>query len=148
MWCNSIKKLFAAVSALVLICNTITGYAASALSAQEAVNADLAAITEEGILSVPLADGYLIDPLQTESITKGENGSTITWTTSDESIISADGWVTRPQEDTYVTVTASAALGTAKAEKSFEFRVAGVFTDIGGLPSNLYPQTVFQNRIR
>ncbi len=139
MWCNSIKKLFAAVSALVLICNTVTGYAASALSAQETVNADLAAITEEHILSVPLADGYLIDPLQTDSITKGENGSTITWTTSDESIISADGWVTRPQEDTYVTVTAAAAFGTAKAEKSFEFRVAGVFTDIGGLPSNLYP---------
>ena len=139
---NSIRKLFAAASALIMICNIvcadITGYAAAALSEQEAVKADLEMLTEESILSVPMADGYLIDPLEIGTITKGKNGSVITWTTSNENIISANGDVTRPKEDTTVTVTAKAALKTAAAEKNFEFRVAGIFTDIEGLPSNLY----------
>ncbi len=111
----------------------------AALSDREAVEADLAEITEESILSVPLADGYLVDPLELDTITEGKNGSTVTWTTSDEEIISKKGELTRPAADTIVTVTATASLGEDKAEKSFEFNVAGQSTDIDGMPGNIYP---------
>ena len=108
------------------------------------VKSDLAAITEESILSVPLAEGYLIDPLDIDRITSGAKGSTITWTTSDEKIISKDGEVIRPAEDTSVTVTATAKLGTSQSTKTFEFLVAGTSTDIAGMPANLY--TIYTDR--
>lgn len=111
----------------------------AALSDREAVEADLAEITEERILSVPLAEGYLIDPLETDTITEGTNGSTVTWTTSDEEIISKNGALTRPAEDTSVTVTATAKRGEYEEEKNFEFNVAGTATDINGMPGNIYP---------
>lgn len=110
------------------------------LSEQEAVEADLAAITEESILSVPLTDeGYLIDPLEIDQITSGANGSTITWTTSDSEIISNDGMVTRPAENTSVAVTATAKLGTTEASKTFEFCVAGQSTNIANMHADIFP---------
>ena len=58
--------------------------------------------------------------------TQGENGSAISWTTSDENVISPDGIVTRPpsskadsRNNSYlVTVTAEIANGDYKLEKS------------------------------
>ncbi len=62
---------------------------------------------------------------------QGKNGSDISWTTSDESVIAIDGTVTRPpvskSDDGYsysVTVIAEITNGDYKLEKSFPVRVA------------------------
>ncbi|BBF45278.1 putative glycosyl hydrolase of unknown function [Lachnospiraceae bacterium KM106-2] len=59
-------------------------------------------------------------------VTKGENGSTITWTSSDEKVISTEGKVTRPEigsENAKVTLTATIQFGKASQEKKFECTV-------------------------
>ena len=62
--------------------------------------------------------------------TEGESGSTISWTTSDESVIAPDGTVTRPpvskldNDFSYpVTVTAEITNGDYKLEKSLQVNV-------------------------
>lgn len=57
--------------------------------------------------------------------TEGESGSEIIWGSSDEKVISKDGKVTRPAEETTVTLTATAsyAKGTTAA-KTFSVTVA------------------------
>lgn len=53
-------------------------------------------------------------------------GTTIEWQSSDESIISVDGKVTRPTgEDAQVTLTATIANGDVSKEKTFELNVLG-----------------------
>jgi len=56
----------------------------------------------------------------------GGSGSTISWKSSDESVLSKDGKVTRPvagEEDALVTLTAQIAYGDYVKEKSFELCV-------------------------
>lgn len=58
--------------------------------------------------------------------TAGTNGSTITWATDNESVIAADGTVTRPasgQPDATVTLTATASKGTATDSREFTVTV-------------------------
>jgi len=76
----------------------------------------------------------------TDSVTKpltlpasGPNGSTITWTSSNASIITSDGkTVNRPsagQGDAAVTLTATITYGTATDTKTFALTVKQSFTD-------------------
>ena len=59
--------------------------------------------------------------------TQGNNGSTITWESSNPEVISTTGVVTRPEvgsPDAAVTLTATAVNGTATLTKEFTFTVA------------------------
>lgn len=49
--------------------------------------------------------------------------SVITWSSSDELVIAADGTITLPEEDTLVTLTATATLGEEVVIKTFEILV-------------------------
>ncbi len=51
---------------------------------------------------------------------KGTYGSTVTWSSSNESVIRTDGTVFRPSSDTYVTLTATITNGDAVRTKTFE----------------------------
>ncbi|WP_158638594.1 immunoglobulin-like domain-containing protein [Metabacillus litoralis] len=63
----------------------------------------------------------------------GENGSTIKWESSDPAVIKGSlqasenpkllGWVTRQENDTVVTLTATVTNGTAEMKKNFEVEV-------------------------
>lgn len=62
----------------------------------------------------------------------GNSGSTITWTSSDEAVISTTGKVTRPKAgntDAKVTLTAEIKYGSAKKTKDFEAIVLAYPTD-------------------
>lgn len=57
---------------------------------------------------------------------KGGSGSTISWKSSDEAVLSSDGKVTRPAaggEDAQVTLTAQIAYGDYRMEKAFDITV-------------------------
>lgn len=68
---------------------------------------------------------YITRDLSLAGLETGLTGSTVHWSSSNESLISLYGVVTRPEEDTQVSLTASFTSGTEKAEKSFAFTVAG-----------------------
>ena len=55
--------------------------------------------------------------------TEGTNATTITWTSSNEAVLSTTGKVTRPTQDEIVTLTAKIARGEVSVEKKFEVRV-------------------------
>ncbi len=56
-------------------------------------------------------------------VTNGENGSVITWASSDENVIEKNGNVIRGSKDETVTLTATATKNDAKEEKKFEVTV-------------------------
>lgn len=107
---------------------------------EQKVDDDLALISDDDVLSVPVTDdGYILDPLDIDGITVGDSGSAITWTSSRPDIISSDGKLTRPAADTDVTVTATAELGNVTKQKSFTYTVAGLSTDIDGMRTDIFP---------
>ncbi|MEK3719013.1 immunoglobulin-like domain-containing protein [Paenibacillus sp. FSL H8-0034] len=55
--------------------------------------------------------------------TTGANGTTVTWSSSDTSVVDNDGTVTRPTADTSVTLTATISKGTSTATKTFTVTV-------------------------
>lgn len=82
------------------------------ISAQDGVNADAAALElperTESDLELPLT---------------GLRGTTITWTSNKEEIISTEGKVTQQNTDEEVTLTANVAYGEVHAERSFNVTV-------------------------
>ena len=56
----------------------------------------------------------------------GANGSAVAWTSTREEIISQYGEVTRPEDDTEVTLTAMVMRGTASRTKEFKVTVSGM----------------------
>lgn len=76
-----------------------------------------------------LADLYFSTYCLSDNLTlptQGKNGSVITWSSSNTSVITADGKVTRPdvgQEDKKVTLTATVSYGTTVQSKKFDFTV-------------------------
>ncbi|MDR1796741.1 MAG: leucine-rich repeat protein [Clostridiales Family XIII bacterium] len=59
-------------------------------------------------------------------------GTTITWSSSDEAVVAADGQVTRPDKDTgdlFVTLTATVTKGEAVATKALTVKVLSEITD-------------------
>lgn len=104
---------------------------------EQTVESDMTALTKERLLSAPLVDGYLIDHLNIDSITSGTSGSEITWVSSHEDIIATDGTLTRPTEDTEVTVTAVVKCKTVQKKKTFTFKVPSKNNNINGLPGDI-----------
>lgn len=64
--------------------------------------------------------------------TSGDNGSTISWSSSDTSVIAADGTVTRPAStDASVMLTATISLNGVSVTKTFTVTVAGISATAG-----------------
>lgn len=87
--------------------------------------------TDEESLSLPVTTAKYNITLPTE----GNAGSTITWSSSNESVISNTGVVTRPamgEADVKVTLTATLTFGSDTATKTFEVTVPAV-TDFSTL---------------
>ncbi|MBE7051216.1 MAG: DNRLRE domain-containing protein [Ruminococcaceae bacterium] len=109
------------------------------LEDEQTVDADITWLTQDKLLSSALVGEYLIDSLELDALTKGQNSSDISWKSSDDSIISPVGAVVRPDSDTEVTLTATITSGTCTKEKTFTFSVPGKSTDVNGLPGDLTP---------
>lgn len=70
---------------------------------------------------------------------KGNGGSTITWESSNEAVITKDGKVTRPaegEEDAEVTLTATIQKGSAVMKKTFDVTVKSMNNTMG---ASYYP---------
>lgn len=118
----------------------------------EAVAADKAAL-EIGFAGLDSADNVTQDVILAGS---GDNGTTVTWTSSAPETISADGTVTQPDytgdSDVPVTLTAAISKGDVSDTKSFSLMVkiklleqTVTFVSNGG--SSLDPQTVYWGRL-
>lgn len=90
--------------------------------AMERINSSLA--------SIKLPEGKITDDI--ELPTRGDYDVVISWTSSDEDVISTEGKVTRPSKDTNVTLTATASAGGESAELNFTLKVKGTSTSSGG----------------
>jgi len=55
--------------------------------------------------------------------TTADDGATVSWNSTNEAVIANDGTVTRPEDDTVVTLTATVAYNGSTAEKSFDVTV-------------------------
>lgn len=85
--------------------------------------ADLRAITVESILTAPLlSDGRLHADLILPTV--GINGCAITWSEPQGIVDTATGVVTRPTEDTAITLTVTAEINGVTSTKEFNFIVA------------------------
>jgi len=99
------------------------------------IDEDFEALTKNKILKAEeTSDGYLIDSLNL--YTRGAKGSRLTWTSTHPEIIDASGKLTRPKEDTNVTVTANFSYMGQASDKSrqFTFKVAGLSSQPADMP--------------
>lgn len=119
------KKITVLLLALVMLASCVPAFA-------EGEENGLAALTKEDILSVPLRDdGRLIDNLDLD-LYKEIGGESVTWTSSDPSVISENGVVSRGEEDKDVTLTASVG---ENETKSFNFNVPAAQNNVYALPN-------------
>lgn len=130
------KKLIGALAAISIIAECALS-AVPVFAAGAEVQADAEALTVEDILSVPANDsGYLIDNLDLDRITEGEiNKSPISWSSSNENIISRQGIVTRGDTTADVTVTAAIGSGDDVVTKGFTFKVPSKNISVNGMPT-------------
>lgn len=130
------KKLIGALAAISIIAECALS-AVPVFAAGAEVQADADALTVEDILSVPVdGSGYLIDNLDLDRITEGEiNKSPISWSSSDESIISSQGIVKRGETTADVTVTAAIGSGDDVVTKGFTFKVPSKNISVNGMPT-------------
>ena len=129
------KKLFGTLVALSLMAECALS-AVPVFAAAAEVQADADALTAEDILTVPVgSNGYLIDNLDLDRVTKGEiNESPVVWSSSNESVISKDGIVTRPDTTTDVTLTATIGADADAVTKDFTFKVPAKNIAVNGMP--------------
>lgn len=129
------KKLIGALAAISIIAECALS-AVPVFAAGAEVQADADALTVEDILSVPVdGSGYLIDNLDLDRITEGEiNKSPISWSSSNESIISRQGIVERGETTADVTVTATIGSGEDAVAKNFTFKVPAKDISVNGMP--------------
>lgn len=89
----------------------------------------IAPMSDEEVVGAVLAD-LRVDARVVADLdlpTTGTHGATITWASTDESVIAVDGTVTRPtDQDAVVTLTATISRGAATATASFEVTVPAV----------------------
>lgn len=130
------KKLIGALAAISIIAECALS-AVPVFASSAEVQADAEALTVEDILSVPANDsGYLIDNLDLDRITEGEiNKSPISWSSSNENIISSQGIVTRGDTTADVTVTAAIGSGDDVVTKDFTFKVPSKNISVNGMPT-------------
>ena len=107
----------------------------TALTDEESVYADLGKLTLNSLLTAPLADEkYLIDSLSLPTI--GEKGSSIVWTSTNKSVIAANGVVSRPLiSDAEVTLTATVTKGSVSRTVDFPFTVAALKSQPAQMPA-------------
>ncbi len=110
----------------------------SALSEDEIMDLYLEGITDEEllekaqqVLAIPEAAGgsincTFVDALTLPAVVEQGKEVEVTWSSDHPEIISNDGKVTNPAEETIVTLTATLALGSASIQKEFEIRVIPV----------------------
>ena len=130
------KKLIGALAAISIIAECALS-AVPVFAAGAEVQADADALTVEDILSVPVdGSGYLIDNLDLDRITKGEiNKSPISWSSSNESVISSQGIVKRGDTTADVTVTSAIGSGEDTVTKDFTFKVPAKGISVNGMPT-------------
>ncbi len=130
------KKLVGALIAISIIAECALS-AVPVFAAGAEVQADADALTVEDILSVPVdGSGYLIDNLDLDRITEGEiNKSPISWSSSNESVISSQGIVKRGDTTADVTVTAAIGSGEDTLTKDFTFKVPAKGISVNGMPT-------------
>jgi len=88
-----------------------------------AVEAAKAALTDALVLNGNPSSDNVIGNLQFPAALPGKAGVTISWATTDESVIGSSGNVSRPLSDSQVTVTATLSKNTTSAIKQFVFNV-------------------------
>ncbi len=98
---------------------------------------------DEDYMAVVTADKEALDLGNTSMVISdlalplvGANGSTITWATTDASVVATDGTVVRGSENQTVTLTATITNGSATDTKTFEITVLGTETDDGKVASD------------
>ena len=130
------KKLVGALAAISIIAECALS-AVPVFAAGAEVQADADALTVEDILSVPVdGSGYLIDNLDLDRIKEGEiNKSPISWSSSNESIISSQGIVKRGETTADVIVTATIGSGEDAVAKNFNFKVPAKDISVNGMPT-------------
>lgn len=104
------------------------------MSDSERVELDAEALIAEELLATfaPMS-GTLFEDLELPKY--GENGSNITWKSSDTSVITDNGKVTRPSGvNKKVTITATITYKTASTTKEFTYEVLGDNVEIGDRP--------------
>ena len=99
----------------------------TALSAEDVLAEYLSDETEAKAIVAADKEALNVDPTVQQSLSLPSAGASeytqITWESSNESVIAADGTVTRPEEDTVVTLTATITLGAVADTKIFEVTV-------------------------
>ncbi|MBP3359793.1 MAG: hypothetical protein J6N52_02975 [Clostridia bacterium] len=129
------KKQFGMVAAISMLAGCMIP-GTVVFAATDTVQADADALTVEDILTVPIgSNGYLIDNLDLDIVTKGEiNESPITWSSSNADVISTAGIITRPTETTDVTLTATIGTDSDTVTKDFNFTVPAKGVSVNGMP--------------
>ena len=108
--------------------------ALDAAEAVEAASRTATAAAESDAAALSLGDTSAVTGNLTLPAT-GTSGSTITWATSDASVVAANGTVTRPafgQPDAHATLTATVTRGTVSRTRSFEVTVLAEEQDDAG----------------
>ncbi len=116
--------------------------AAHGVDYSENINTDYAELNIEGNLDAVTDDLYL--PV------KGKNKTVISWHSSDESVITKDGKVTRPstsEPDAEVTLTAYIQIGSQYREKVYNVKVLNEFTDEETVSMDAESLEFFNNKI-
>ena len=93
----------------------------------DAVNEVYDSITRQSLGANPF-DAVVYDNL-TLPTTDSEYNSVITWSSSNDDVISSSGEVTRGNDTKSVTLTANITVGESRKNKVFSFRVPGIYDE-------------------
>ncbi|MBO5370886.1 MAG: hypothetical protein J6B23_09450, partial [Clostridia bacterium] len=120
------------LSVMLVVSSTAFGEEIVPISDEYALAGTADTLTSESLLTAPLADGtYLIDDLSLP--TELADGTALSWSSSNESVITTNGAVTRPiATDAVVTLTAT---GDGDINETFDFTVPALSTVVGGIPA-------------
>ena len=69
---------------------------------------------------------------------EGKSGTKISWSSSDESVMTSEGLITRADEDKKVILTATITKGEVLTTKEFEITVIGLLREVGETPIYKY----------
>lgn len=119
------KKIIAIVLSTILMLTL--SVSALANTEADAVNEVYASITRESLGANPF-DAVVYDDL-TLPATDAKYNSVITWSSSNDAVITSSGEVTRGNDTKSVNLTANITVGEARKTKVFSFRVPGIYDD-------------------
>lgn len=132
------KTVFQKVIGILVIISMLMSIAAFAEEEvlDETLAADVEALTMESLLTIPALPGDTENILMDDLVlpTTGAGGSVITWTSSNETVLSSEGRLNRPEIDESVTLTAKLEYNGEATEKQFVFMVPSTSTRINGMP--------------